>query len=112
MGGGKAITCEDNDGWRWSQRKRRARPAFWAVVIYARTRYLSILLLTNRDATYCCAVGGDVERRCAAKSGQTTWMQGKCLLAANSCSPVRTWMPALGSRSEHGFLYLAAVWDD
>ena len=36
-------------------------------MIYTRTRYLPISLLTCRDATHWCAVGGNVERRLAAK---------------------------------------------
>jgi len=40
-------------------------------VIYTRARYLPISLLTCRDATHWYAVGGDVERRCEAKTRPT-----------------------------------------
>ena len=42
------------------------------------------------------------------------WMQtsGTTLVAVEGCSLVRTWMPAYGSRSAYGLLYLAAVHAD
>jgi hypothetical protein len=83
-------------------------------VIYTHIRYLSISLLTCRDATHWCAAGGDIECRCAAKSGQrgqTTWMQtvGAAMLAVKRCSIARVRMLAHDSRSAHRLLYLAAV---
>jgi len=37
---------------------------------------------------------------------------GACLLAFNQCSPARVRMLGQDSRSAHGLLYPAAVWDD
>ena len=70
-----------------------------------------------------------VDRRCAQLRGFRSgpplgprlvhgalafWMQtsGTTLLAVERCSLVRVWMAAQDSRSAHGLLYFAAVWDD
>jgi hypothetical protein len=43
----------------------------------------------------------------------STWIQtiGTTLIAVKRCSLVHIWMPAQGSRSAHGLLYLAAIRD-
>jgi len=54
-----------------------------------------------------------VRPKCGQR-GQATWMQtiGAPLLASKRYSLMGMRMPAQDSRSAHGLLYLAAVWDD
>jgi hypothetical protein len=53
--------------WRCQSPRRLTRCDHRSVESYRRIRYLLMCPLTCRNATQRCAVGGSVERRCAAK---------------------------------------------
>jgi hypothetical protein len=68
------------------------------------------LALDDRHRPSQTVASGTRRAQCTYK---TIWMQtiGTTQVAVEWCSLVRMWMPDQGSRSAHGLLYLAAVWD-